>query len=120
MGAAGAESAPRKETRTMTLTDLRNAAAAAALAVALSSPALAADRAQELINSLGCKGCHKLGGSGGTLGPALDGVGKRLGEKQLRDKLVNPKATNPQTMMPAFANLPEKDLKTLVDYLKGL
>lgn len=93
-----------------------------ALSLAFATPALAVDqaRAKELINSLGCKGCHQLAGEGGTLGPALEGVGRRLNEKDLRERLVNPRAKNPNSMMPAFASLPEKDLKVLVDYLKSL
>lgn len=93
-----------------------------ALSLTLATPALAADeaRARELINSLGCKGCHQLAGEGGTLGPSFDGIGKRLQEKTIREQLVNPKAKNPNSMMPAFANLAEKDLQVLVDYLKSL
>jgi len=92
---------------------------AAALYLAPTAPARAAD-AQELINALGCKGCHQIAGSGGTLGPALDGVGSRLGEKELRQQMVNPKAKNAASMMPAFDHLPEKDLQTLIDYLQSL
>lgn len=111
----------RKEAKTMTLSGLLKTTALAALALSLSTPALAADEAAlKLINSLGCKGCHMLKGEGGTLAPALDGIGKRLPEKTIREQLVNPKAKNPRTMMPSFANLAEKDLKTLVDYLKSL
>lgn len=96
--------------------------ATATVSLALATPVLAADdaRARELINSLGCKGCHQLAGEGGTLGPAFDGVGSRLKEKDIREQLTNPKAKNPNSMMPAFANLPEKDMKVLVDYLKSL
>jgi ubiquinol-cytochrome c reductase cytochrome b subunit len=106
----------------MNMTRMMKFAAAAALSLALAAPALAADdaRARELINSLGCKGCHQLAGEGGTLGPAFDGMGTRLKEKDIREQLVNPKGKNPKTMMPAFANLPEKDIKVLVDYLKSL
>lgn len=105
----------------MKTTRMMKLAATAVLSLALATPALADDaRARELINSLGCKGCHQLGGEGGTLGPAFEGVGSRLKEKDIREQLVNPKGKNPQTMMPAFANLPEKDLKVLVDYLKRL
>jgi len=93
--------------------------AAATLCLAPTAPALAAD-AQELIDSLGCKGCHQIAGNGGALGPALDGVGSRMQEKELRQQLVNPKAKNAASMMPAFDHLPEKDLQALVDYLKGL
>ena len=45
----------------MKMTSLMRMAAMAALSLALAAPALAADNtahAQELINSLGCKGCH--------------------------------------------------------------
>jgi ubiquinol-cytochrome c reductase cytochrome b subunit len=106
----------------MNMTWMMKFAATAALSLALAAPALAADdaRARELINSLGCKGCHQLAGEGGTLGPAFDGMGTRLKEKDIREQLVNPKGKNPKTMMPAFANLPEKDIKVLVDYLKSL
>jgi ubiquinol-cytochrome c reductase cytochrome b subunit len=106
----------------MNTTSMIKLAATAALSLALAAPALAADdaRARDLINSLGCKGCHQLAGEGGTLGPAFEGVGNRLKEKDIREQLLNPKSKNPNTMMPAFANLPEKDLKVLVDFLKSL
>lgn len=106
----------------MNMTSMMKFAAAAALSLAVAAPALAADdaRARELINSLGCKGCHQLDGGGGTMGPAFKGVGSRLKEKDIREQLVNPKGKNPKTMMPAYANLPEKDLKVLVDYLSSL
>jgi len=106
----------------MIATRLIKLAAAAALSLALTTPALAADdaRAKELINSLGCKGCHQLDGAGGTLGPALNGAGSRLKAADIREQLLNPKAKNPKSMMPSFAHLPESDLKTLVDYLASL
>jgi ubiquinol-cytochrome c reductase cytochrome b subunit len=113
----------RKEFETaMDMTRTMKFAATAALSLALAVPALAADdaRARELINSLGCKGCHQLDGEGGTLGPALKGVGSRLKEKDIREQLLNPKAKNPKSMMPAFTSLPEKDLKILVEYLSSL
>lgn len=106
----------------MKMNRLIKLATTAVLSLGLAAPALAVDeaRARELINSLGCKGCHQLAGEGGTLGPAFDGMGKRLQEKEIREQLVNPRAKNPGSMMPAFASLPEKDVKTLVDYLKSL
>ena len=97
-------------------------AATALLLAFMAIPALAADtaRGQELVNSLGCKGCHKVGDSGGTLGPALDDVGKRMTAEQIRQKLVNPKATTPHSIMPSFQRLPEEDLQALVSYLQTL
>jgi sulfur-oxidizing protein SoxX len=38
----------------------------------------------------------------GTLGPALDGVGSRYTAGDLRLRLVDPKAINPHTVMPAY------------------
>jgi sulfur-oxidizing protein SoxX len=38
----------------------------------------------------------------GTVGPPLDGVGSRYTAGQLRLRLVDPKAINPATVMPAY------------------
>ncbi|HKK02108.1 MAG TPA: c-type cytochrome [Desulfuromonadales bacterium] len=98
-------------------------AVAAILSLALAAPVFAASngtRAQEIIKAHGCLGCHKIEGHGGTFGPDLDGVGKRLSAEQIRAKLLNPKASNPNSHMPSFSWLPPKDLKTIVDYLAQL
>jgi sulfur-oxidizing protein SoxX len=38
----------------------------------------------------------------GTIGPPLDGVGERYTAGELRLRLVDPQAINPQTIMPAY------------------
>jgi len=38
----------------------------------------------------------------GTVGPPLDGIGSRYTASQLRLRLVDPQAINPQTVMPAY------------------
>lgn len=38
----------------------------------------------------------------GTIGPPLDGVGSRYSAGELRLRLVDPKALNPDTIMPAY------------------
>lgn len=38
----------------------------------------------------------------GTVGPPLDGIGRRYTAGQLRLRLVDPQAINPQTIMPAY------------------
>lgn len=87
-----------------------------------ASAAVAADggRGRELVNSLGCKGCHKVEGKGGSVGPALDGVGKRLGADQIQKKLMDPKTTNPKSTMPSYKHLPQEDLKAVVGFLSSL
>jgi len=52
-----------------------------------------------------CLSCHALPVDAeffGTTGPTLDGVARRLSPAQLRLRLVDPKAVNPMTMMPAY------------------
>jgi mono/diheme cytochrome c family protein len=43
----------------------------------------------------GCAVCHSIGRDGGSLGPALDGVGRRRSLKYLEESLVNPSADVP-------------------------
>ncbi|AMV71330.1 hypothetical protein JCM30471_31670 [Desulfuromonas carbonis] len=90
-------------------------------ALALTQTA-AADEAQarELLNAQGCKGCHRLGGEGGTVGPDLTGVGARLSREQLRQQLLDPRSRNSDGSMPAFNHLPANDIETLVDFLAEL
>jgi len=107
----------------MTVPKAVKSTAIAALALVLAAPAFAAgdsSRAVELINSLGCKGCHQINGEGGSVGPVLNGVGKRLDEERIRQQLLDPKVANPNSMMPSFGHLPEKDIDTLVEYLSDL
>lgn len=89
------------------------------LVLALAAPVLGAEetRGKELFASLGCKGCHRLAGAGGTVGPALDKVGSRMSTEQLQKKLIDPKTQNPKSAMPSYQRLPEKDISALVDFL---
>jgi len=57
--------------------------------------------------SLGnCLICHRApiaeAPAFGDVGPPLDGVGSRLGEAQLRLRLVDPRRLNPDSVMPAY------------------
>lgn len=53
-----------------------------------------------------CSICHAMPLSQrqfhGTIGPSLDGVGSRYTAAELRLRLVDPKAINPETIMPAY------------------
>lgn len=40
--------------------------------------------------SVQCANCHQVGGQGGKIGPALDGVGKRLPKDQILDAILYP------------------------------
>lgn len=66
-----------------------------------------------------CAGCHALGGKGGAVGPALDGVGSRLTAEQIDARLKDPKAVLADAKMPQL-NLDAPTRQSLVQYLAGL
>jgi len=74
---------------------------------------------QALLNKSGCYGCHKIAGSGGTFGPALDGVGKRRDRETILKILTDPRSVNPAAKMPVTATT-DKERQALADYLSGL
>ena len=53
-----------------------------------------------------CLACHKMPVPEqqfhGEVGPDLAGVGSRMTEAELRLRIVDPKITNPESMMPSF------------------
>ncbi len=75
---------------------------------------------ERLFKTNGCQACHRIGGIGGSVGPDLTTVGKRRDEAWMKAQLKNPKSHDPNSIMPSFAQLPEKDIDDLVEYLSGL
>ena len=63
-----------------------------------------------------CLSCHSLGGEGGVVGPALDGVGDRYSKDELRAWLADPQAVKPGTAMPDL-NLTNEQLDELTAFL---
>jgi sulfur-oxidizing protein SoxX len=54
-----------------------------------------------------CVMCHRIAPLGeeaaqGSIGPSLNDVGARLGEDQLRQRIVDPKVAVPNTIMPSY------------------
>jgi mono/diheme cytochrome c family protein len=64
----------------------------------------------------GCQDCHSLGGKGGTIGPALDQVGKRHDSQWIIAHFRNPQAVSPGTLMPQF-NFSEQETRALTEFL---
>ena len=63
-----------------------------------------------------CIACHAVGGAGGAVGPALDGVARRYSKDELHTWLSNPGAVKPGTAMPNL--MLSDDLRgELVDWL---
>jgi nitric oxide reductase subunit C len=75
---------------------------------------------ESVYKAQGCSACHMIAGVGGKVGPDLSQIGKIRDKGWIEDQLRNPKAHNPQSIMPSFAKLSERDLDDLAHYLAGL
>lgn len=64
-----------------------------------AAPELA--RGQQVFETSGCRGCHKLAGVGGNIGPELDKVGARRSPEWLRKHFLTPAAVTPGSGMPS-------------------
>ncbi len=56
----------------------------------------------QIVNQYGCRGCHKIGGTGGIIAPDLQGVFERREEAWIWAQIQRPRQNNPQTVMPDF------------------
>lgn len=85
-----------------------------------SESVIQTDPALELIQSLGCKGCHKIKGDGGSLAPDLTQIGSRMTAEQIHNHLVAPSDTRTKGFMPSYSTLTENDLNLITQYLYNL
>jgi len=80
-----------------------------------------AKQGAQLFNSLGCIGCHQVNGSGGVIGPELSP--KVLAEKTrqwLITQIRDPRAHNPNSIMPPFPSLNDQQTNEVIDFLSTL
>ena len=77
-------------------------------------------RGAQLFQNGRCKECHTINGKGGSAGPNLSLVGSRRSREYIIEQIKNPKSHNPNTEMPSFSQMPEKDINDLADYLSHL
>ncbi|MFO0722298.1 MAG: c-type cytochrome [Myxococcota bacterium] len=66
----------------------------------LSQPVTASLGPRPTVFSQICVACHSLGGQGGAVGPALDGIGDRRDGDYIRRWLHDPTAIKPDSKMP--------------------
>ena len=72
-------------------------------------------RGAQVFTETGCPRCHTIRQHGGTKGPDLSGVGRRLNETQIRTQLHDG-----GRQMPSFADILEKsETDDLVAYLRS-
>jgi nitric oxide reductase subunit C len=76
---------------------------------------IAAGNRPQLFNSM-CVACHAMGGQGGQVGPALDGVGARRDAAYLRKWLENPLAVKADSRMPKLP-LTDPQIDEMVAFL---
>ncbi|MBX7056595.1 MAG: c-type cytochrome [Leptospirales bacterium] len=93
------------------------------IAAANSQPVIARtavdlSKAPEKFGQL-CTACHSLGGQGGNVGPALDGVGARRDLAYLDRWLSDPQSVKPGTAMPKLP-LSDAERAALVAFLATL
>jgi quinol-cytochrome oxidoreductase complex cytochrome b subunit len=70
---------------------------------------------KEVVAQSGCLACHKIGESGGTLGPELTDIGAKLPAEGIARTLVNPSG-----IMPKYDNLPPEKFNAVVEFLASL
>jgi len=73
-----------------------------------------------VFQSRGCMNCHALHGAGGTFGPALDTIGRKLNREQAERYIRSPKTVNPKALMPAQTTLSEKEFEVVAGFLANL
>ena len=76
---------------------------------------------EKLFHSSGCIGCHQVNGQGGAVGPDLSDEGtKGRSRDWLTTQIRNPKAHDPNSIMPPFSSLSDQDVGFLADFLLSL
>lgn len=99
----------------------------AAPAASAPAPATASLEPREIMNGQQCLLCHKLGNEGGAIGPALTGVGGRLGKDAIRRAILLPNADTTKGFEQVAGTMPANfgtqlnaaQLEALVNYLAG-
>lgn len=80
----------------------------------------AEDQTMNLIQELGCKGCHMIYGKGGSLSTDLTKVGNRLTAAQIEDFLADDSATRTKEFMPSYRSLTKEQRQLISEYLYNL
>ncbi|MBU8907155.1 cytochrome c oxidase subunit II [Desertibacillus haloalkaliphilus] len=87
-----------------------------------------AQQGREVFEENGCIGCHAIGGTGTAAGPALTNFGERevvAGYLDFTDENIEAWIRDPQSLkqgnnMPAYPQLSDEEMTSLVEYLKSL
>lgn len=72
---------------------------------------------EELLEQYGCRGCHRIGGAGGTIGPDLAGLFDRRSMEWIGVQIQNPVQHNRKTLMPVYG-LTDAETAAIVEALR--
>ena len=81
-------------------------------------PAPYVEGAQVFVNAL-CSSCHKVNGTGGEVGPPLNGVSRRRSREWIEQHFMFPQKMSPGTVMPPYHFSPA-DEEAIISYLFAL
>jgi|Deesub1362A_J573_1020465.scaffolds.fasta_scaffold13774_2 cbb3-type cytochrome oxidase cytochrome c subunit len=73
----------------------------------------------KLFQKEGCINCHRYKGVGGSICPDLTDVTKRKSEAWIRQQIKDPTVNNPNSKMPRFGHLSDKEIDAIISYLKS-
>ncbi|MCZ6678778.1 MAG: c-type cytochrome [Candidatus Poribacteria bacterium] len=74
---------------------------------------------EEIVKTVGCLACHAVDGLGSDFAPKLDSVGNKVTPSFLRQWISDPKAYDPDTVMPNL-RLTDPEVENAVAYLMSL
>jgi ubiquinol-cytochrome c reductase cytochrome b subunit len=83
-----------------------------------SIPASFVEGAQVFVAGL-CSSCHKVNGTGGEVGPPLNGVSRRRSKEWIEQHFVSPQKMSPGTVMPPY-HFSTADQEAIISYLFAL
>jgi putative membrane-bound dehydrogenase-like protein len=113
--------------RNVTLQELIPVATEATPAVATKPDAVRGENIFLKHQTAACNRCHQVGGEGGVIGPALDGIGSRKEKDYLLESLLEPGATIAEgypgevsPMPPMNLLLTDQEIQDVLAYLQTL
>lgn len=87
-------------------------------ALALSAAGCSVDGA-EVFRKEGCLGCHRFKGVGGGICPDLTDIKNRRSDAWIIQQIKDPGINDPNSKMPSYPHMKEKEIKAVLDYLKS-
>lgn len=75
-------------------------------------------KGKKLFEGEGCMNCHNFKGEGGGVGPDLTEVTNRRSDEWIRDQLNDARVHYPDSPMPSFAYLSDRQKSAIIKYLK--